>query len=255
MSRATDLSDMLSAWTFDPTNVSARYVESESGAKQIQLRLDLGVFQMECEGRPDGKRPHGHDSALDHFRLKLLTERRNGFLLDGEACSELQQESVQYYYRYLSKLAMKDYDGVIADTQHNLDIFELVERDCANPDIVWEFLQFKPYVLMMNTRARAEKLAADGEIEEAVAAIEKGRKRIFAYIEDNEEDISLESCPELGMLAGLATDLTERGVASDASTSVKLQEKLRYAIRSENFEEAAELRDQLKAMGDVLEVQ
>ncbi len=246
MNHAYDLSPMLSEWTFDPTSVSARTVEADNGDIKIQLRLDLGVFQMEPEGRPDGKQPHGHATVLDYYRLRQLTERKNGTRLDGDACAELQQESVQFYYRYLAKLAIKDYEGVIADTQHNLDIFELVERDCENPDLVWEFLQFKPYVIMMNTRARAEKLAESGNIDDAVLSIQKGMQAIYTYLEESGEEIAPEACPELAMLAELSEDLRERGVPSEASKAVKLQEKLRYAIHNENYEEAAKLRDELK---------
>lgn len=250
MKHATDLSPMLSEWTFDPASVSARWVDGADGEKKIQLRLDLGIFQMEPKGRPDGQKPHGHESVLDYYRRRMLTDRRTGYRLDGDACAELQQESVQYYYRYLSQLALREYDGVIADTQHNLDIFELVERDCANPDIVWEFLQFKPYVLMMNTRGRAERLAQAGEIEPALDAIEKGQQRILAYLEDNGEELGPDGCPEIAMLNELGAEIEERGTDSGSdvggNVAVKLQEKLSIAIRAENFEEAAKLRDQIK---------
>ena len=41
-----DISGMLSEWEYDPATVIARVITSETGKKFIQLRLDLGIFQM-----------------------------------------------------------------------------------------------------------------------------------------------------------------------------------------------------------------
>ncbi len=243
-----DLSKLLNDWPFDPTTVTSRFVETPEGARHVQLRLDLGILQMQLEGRPDGTQPHGHDSMLAFYRRKLITERRSGYRLDSDACAELQQESVQYYYRYLALLVLKDYDGVIRDTRHNLEIFDLVDRYAASEDLAWEFLQFKPYVCMMNTRAKAEKLAHEGRVDEAVDAVHAGIAGIKAFLEEQGDEPDEDICPELGLLEELITDLRER--TTDENPVVRLQEKLRYAIHVENFEEAARLRDQIQAMAE-----
>ncbi len=240
-----NLSHLLNDWPFDPTRVTARLVVDAEGLEEVQLRLDLGILQMKLSGRPDGELPHGCEHLLAYYRQRVATERRAGFKLDSDACSDLQQECVQYYYRYLALMVLKDYPRVIADTQHSLDIFDLVERHAEYDDLVWEFIQFKPYVLMMNTRAKAEQIAAEGRIDEAVERVEEGIERIEAFLETVEEDPEMTAdCPELNMLEDLIQDLRENG--SEENPVIALRQKLLHAVHMENFEEAARLRDSIR---------
>lgn len=248
MTASPDLSHLLNAWPFDPTSVTARFVDCEpDGTRELQLRLDLGILQMKLDGRPDGARPHKHDTALDFYRRKMVTDRRVGPRLDGDACAELQQECVQFYYRYLGLMVLKDYERVIRDTRHSLKIFDLVEKYAESEDLIWEFIQFKPYVHMMNTRAQAERLAADGRVDEAVECILAGMAKIHEFLNEvEEEDDAPADCVELGMLEELIQDIRER--RTDDNPVVRLKQKLQYAVHMENYEEAAQLRDRIRTM-------
>lgn len=248
MSLQHDLSPLLKDWPFDPTSVTARFVGCEdSGTHELQLRLDLGILQMQLNGRPDGARPHGHDTALDFYRRKMVTDRRSGPKLDGDACAELQQECVQFYYRYLGLMVLKDFERVIRDTRHSLKIFDLVEKYAESDDLIWEFIQFKPYVFMMNTRAQAERLSAEGRVDEAVECILKGMADIHEFLDDlDEEEDTPSDCVELGMLEELIQDIRER--RTDDNPVVRLKQKLQYAVHMENYEEAAQLRDRIKTI-------
>jgi len=62
-----DLTHILEGWDYDPDDVRVRLVEGEDGCRKVQLRVDLGVLQMEMDGRPDGFRPEGHESWLDYY--------------------------------------------------------------------------------------------------------------------------------------------------------------------------------------------
>ncbi|MGA0333831.1 MAG: UvrB/UvrC motif-containing protein [Kiritimatiellia bacterium] len=246
MSKHLDLTPLLHDWHFDPSQVTARMVEVENEAlPEVQLRLDLGILQMKLNGRPDGQRPHGYESALKYYRQRILTERRAGYKLDADACAELQQECVQVYYRYLALMVLKDYDRVIRDTVHSMEIFDLVEKYSESEDIMWDFLQFKPYVIMMSTRAKAEKLAAAQELDEAVSQIESGMNEIEAFLVKMEDDPeALDECQELAILEDLIRDLTERG--GEENPVIALKQKLQHAVRNENFEEAAKIRDSIQ---------
>jgi len=249
MRQSHDISTMMGDWPFDPTAVTARLVNRESdGAPEVQLRLDLGVLQMRLDGRPDGARPHDQDTALHHYRRKMVTDRRSGPKLDGDACAELQQECVQFYYRYLGLMVLKDYERVVRDTAHSLEIFDLVEKYAESEDLIWDFIQFKPYVHMMHARAHAEQLANAGRVDEAVEQIELGMERIRTFLDhlEDEEVPEDEDCVELGMLAELIQDLRERRL--EDNPVVKMKQKLQYAIHMENYEEAARLRDHIHAM-------
>ena len=55
---AMDISGVLRGWTFQPGQVNVRLIRGSDGKPKLQLRLDLGLLQMELNGRPDGKKPH-----------------------------------------------------------------------------------------------------------------------------------------------------------------------------------------------------
>lgn len=238
-----DISGMLRGWEYDPTSVSARWIKGRDGRRKVQLRLDLGLFQMEIEGRPDGTKPRGYPSLLDYYRSVENTSPQAGkaLRLDAEACSELQQESMQYYYRYLSLYALRHFEGVVRDTDHNLGIIELVIRHTEDEDLKWQFMQFYPYVRMMNARARAEHATETKKHEEAVAALQKALDDIQAFWREYGEN-EPGGTPEIDLLNDLLGQVRKRKPQSAAD---RIQEQLDHAIAVENYEKAAALRDRL----------
>jgi len=242
-----DLSHQLGDWPYDPNSISARWIVGADGRRRLQLRLDLGVLQMEPKGRPDGTRPHEQDSLLDHYlRLEETADEPAAFRLDAAACGELQQEAAQYYYRYISFYALHDLDGVIADTAHNLSILELVTRRVDDDELVWQFLQFFPYIRMMNARALAEQLAEADRFEEAITALEEGIADIRLFWRENGDEEDEGQSREIELLTDLLGDI--RG--SKPRTEIdRLQDELTRAIATENYEKAAMLRDAITALG------
>ena len=110
-----DISHLLNQWEYQPGQVVARRFKAKDGREKIQLRLDLGLLQMNAEGRPDGKRPFGHASLLDHYRARLHKYvaahdgSDEGFKLKAEDCARLQLEALQYHHRYICLLQLEDY--------------------------------------------------------------------------------------------------------------------------------------------------
>ena len=60
-----DISYILGDWPYRPDEITVRIIDGEEGRRKIQLRLDLGILQMEFDGRPDGRRIHECDSWFD----------------------------------------------------------------------------------------------------------------------------------------------------------------------------------------------
>ena len=52
-----DISHLLESWDYQAGQVIVRKFTAKDGVEKIQLRVDLGLLQMNAEGRPDGKRP------------------------------------------------------------------------------------------------------------------------------------------------------------------------------------------------------
>src|SRR5436190_22155546 len=98
-----DISHLLDHWDYQPGQVVVRKFKAKDGKEKIQLRVDLGVLQMNVEGRPDGKRPFGHPSLFEYHqsRLEKHVAKTGGepdsFKLKGEDCSKLQLEALQYH--------------------------------------------------------------------------------------------------------------------------------------------------------------
>ncbi len=244
-----DIRTLLDGWDYVPGHISARWIRGEDGLPLIQLRLDMGVLQMHPEGRPDGTRPHGHTTLLDYYIAleEHLPSDEDTLHLDMEACMELQQEAVQFYYRYVAYSAIGYLDGVIADTEHDLDLLDLVSRNAEDDEVVWQFYQFFPYVRMMNARACSEKAAQENKYDEAIQLVEEAIFDVTDFLEDfydpDEEDI--EDCEELQMLQDMLEQLKRKRPKTPAE---RLKENLERAIAVENYERAAELRDALKKL-------
>src|SRR5436853_4015742 len=105
--------------------------------------------------------------------------------LTPEECAELQQEGIQYYHRYLSLFQINDFIGVIRDTQRNLDLFAFVAEHIDRDEMIWSFQQFRPYVLMMNTRAKASIFLGEGKFGAAMREIEQGRDAIQEFFQQS----------------------------------------------------------------------
>jgi hypothetical protein len=63
-----DISALLDQWDYQPGQVVVRKFRGKDGQDKIQLRVDLGLLQMNAKGRPDGKRPFGHESLWNTSR-------------------------------------------------------------------------------------------------------------------------------------------------------------------------------------------
>src|SRR5436309_1686485 len=66
-----DISQLLDQWEYQPGQVVVRRFIGKDGVEKIQLRVDLGLLQMNSHGRPDGKRPFGHPSLLDYYLARV----------------------------------------------------------------------------------------------------------------------------------------------------------------------------------------
>lgn len=241
-----DISGFLKGWEYEPASVTARWVNGRDGTVKVQLRLDLGLFQMEIEGRPDGTKPRGYPSLLDYYlTIDKTSGAGKGVRLSPETCSELQQEAMQYYYRYLAFYSLQHYEGVIADTEHNLKLFEFVAKHTDDEDLSWQFQQFYPYVRMMNARARAEHAVADKKYEEAIKALHKALDDIQAFWKEYGENDAPDTSQEIDVLTDLLGQVQKK---KPMSAQDRLRDQLAREVAAENYEKAAVLRDKLNEL-------
>ena len=239
-----DIGHILSDWPYESSQVMARRIRGDDGRDKIQLRLDLGILQMECTGRPDGQRPHGYESLLEYYehQFRRAKERAEGFELDEAACEELRHETNMYYHRYLAEFVLEEFEAVEGDTLRNLRVFDFCSAHAREEADRNAMEQYRPYVLMMHTRARARAALRDNRPRPALAAVRKGIRNIEEYYRQSSQEALLGSSTELAILRSMVKEIQ---AAMPIDPVERLRQQLAKAVQEERYEDAAKLRDLL----------
>ena len=134
---------------------------------------------------------------------------------------------------------------MVRDTQRNLDLFSFVTDHTDREELSWTLQQFRPYVLMMNTRAKASILLGQGKFSEAMLQIQYGRDAIADFFQRS-------SAPELAAksseIAFLEEWLEEVKAKRPLSKLEIMQREMENAVARELYERAAELRDAIRLL-------
>ncbi len=247
----SDISEILRQWEYEPGSIAVRKFTGRDGREKIQLRVDLGILQMNAQGRPDGKKPLGHPSLLEFYLARLQQHREahggedDGFGLTPEDCSKLQAEALQYHHRSICELQLADHAGVTRDTERNLKVFDFVTRYAESSDLAWSLQQFRPQLLMMHTRAVAMPLLQANDFGAAIRQIEDGMEMIRDFYRQHGRTDLLEESNELQSLQEWLMDVEQR---RPLSARQRMERQLARALAREDYEKAAELRDKLKKL-------
>lgn len=249
-----DMTDLLNEWSFDP-EANVRKVSGRDGVAKIQIRVDQGAFQgilqLNLDGRPDGRRPHGRDFALDYYQDELRKyRRRHGgsderFALDEAACRELFDEGSRLYKRYAFLIQLHDYRRVVRDTERNMVLFRFVNRYAEDQEDRDNLEKWWPYVLRINGVAQAMLAIGNQEYDRALAIVQRTRSRIDTWPEVDAEEFYIERERSEAALEELEQEILQKRPLSQKE---QLERWLQEAVDSEEFEKAARLRDELKKL-------
>ncbi|MCJ7544681.1 MAG: UvrB/UvrC motif-containing protein [Phycisphaerae bacterium] len=247
-----DISGILSDWPYQPGQLTARRIRGLDGQEKIQLRLDLGLLQMEVSGRPDGAQPNGCESLLDYYEKQrdLYRKQRGsdeGFQVDGDACELLRAEGLLYYHRYVAEFVLEDFPAVERDTTRNLRLLDFCAAHAAAAGDRVAMELHRPYIMMMRTRARCQGHLAAGRSTQAFAAVERGVQEIKDYFTTAGQEEAIVQSPELAILTELAGEVQSH---MPVDPLVKLKRALAKAIAEERYEEAAAIRDRIRRVAD-----
>ena len=237
--RPQHLDDIFGNWPYEFGEVAARKVRGKDGRPVLQLRLDMGLLQMEVEGRPDGSRPEGFPTYYDYL-ISLAFEEGENFELDAERCMEIDREFVQYYHRRMGWLALRDFRRAMADAEHTLSLMDFSSAHA--PEEQWAMMheQYRPFVIFHHTQAAALAEIDDLNPEKAVEAIDAGLKRMEAVFERHDADDEFEEDELVARLREMKDAL-----ANHYELEQPLKVQLEEAIAHEKYELAAELRDKI----------
>ena len=179
------LDDALEELSFD-TNQQVRVLRTHDDREVIIIQPNaFTISRIYATGRPDGRRPQGFESYHSHLYEKLDTyERQNGsdegFNMETEEWQTLFDECYDRYIRYLLFAGIKRWAAVKQDTDQNLGVADMAYK-YASPEITWQIYQYKGYILMMNSIARAELALQINEHETARKEIDKGIQKIGKF--------------------------------------------------------------------------
>ena len=230
---------LLQDWEFQPGEVTTRLVQISENREVIQMRIDLGVMQMETDRRPDGKRPEGDETYFD-FLVGLAIRDGDQFTLNKQQCVEADREFIQFYHRRVCWLSLREYRKAARDADHTLAFMDFVRQH--SPDDEWKVSheQYRPFVLFHRVQAMAlaslEDSCAGQAVEEINHGLERFRELFASY--GAEEQFSQDEL--VRRLEAMRENVRHR-----YNVGPTLEEQLAAAVLAENYELAAELRDRL----------
>jgi hypothetical protein len=234
-----DIDAALDGWDFKPGMVQARLVEGSNGRQVIQLRVDLGVLQLETSDRPDGTRPEG--CATYHDALRQYALLQPNFVLTEEQCLEADREFVQFYHRRLCWLALHEYARAVADADHTLTFMDLVRAHSPGEEYTQAHERYRGFVLFHRTQAAMALALEQNNAEAAIDEIRAGLTRMQAFFAAFQAEEQME---EDGMVKRLRE--MEQALREKHQIGTTLREQLDSAVAAEDYETAARIRDALR---------
>lgn len=241
MPRAKHLDDFLKNWPFKPELVNVRRVRGGDGRKLIQIRIEMGILQLETSGRPDGLKPHGQETYLDYLKAREVTEP--DFVLTDEECLECDREFTQFFHRRMSWMALQEYTRTALDANHTLELMDVCSRHAPSVEWAGSHERHRPFVLFQRTQAEALGFVRDNDAAGAISAINRGLTALRGFVEPSGEE-------ERGEGDNLMENLVQlrESLRTHFKFGRTLDEQLADAIATEQYELAARLRDEIQAL-------
>lgn len=239
MAKRQNIDSILKDWNYEPGEVAARVVRGADGRDVLQMRIDMGLLQLEVDGRPDGSRPGGAETYFDYL-LALAVHDGEEFSLSEEQCNEADREFVQYYQRRICWLALRDFRRAVRDADHSLAFMDFVGEHSPSEEWTMSHEQYRPFILFHRTQAAALAELEENGPEAAIGQINLGLDRIrefYVDVEAEERFADDELAERLNQLRESLRDHYHVGRT--------LQEQLDDAVASEEYEQAARLRDEI----------
>ncbi len=234
-----DIDDVLRDWPYDPEGISARLVRADDGRRVLQMRIDMGLLQMETADRPDGTKPGGAATYLDRL-IQDAVHRGNDFELTEQQCSEVDREFLQFYQRRICWLALRKFERAVRDADHSLALMDFVLDHSPSEDWTLSHEQYRPFVLFQRTQAAALAELGKTGPERAIEEINRGLTRIRELSERADGRGPFDESQMADQLLQLREWIREQ-----YDVGRTLTEQLADAVAGERYELAARLRDEI----------
>ena len=236
-----DIDSLLRNWDFRPGEVNARLIKTRSGRHVLQMRIDMGVVQMETDLRPDGQRPNGAETYYDYLVGEVIREG-DAFRLTKEQCIEADREFAQFYQRRLCWLSLRAYRQAARDADHSLAFMDFVREHSPDEEWTLSHEQYRPFVLFHRVQAAALAALEENGPEASIGEINQGLtmfRDLFARYDAAQQFDDDELVKRLQEMRESVRQRYEIGRT--------LAEQLAEAVKAEDYELAAKIRDRIRS--------
>jgi hypothetical protein len=248
-----DLDDVIQGWPYDPEpgEILAREIRARDGRTVLQVRVELGVLQLEVGGRPDGHRPHGFATYLDYLRHCAAGRgqapggKSPPWMMTAAQCNEADREFVQFNHRRVAWLALRRYDKAIQDADHTLALMDFIQRHGDEETFIASHEQLRGPVLFHRTQAATILALERRRYEDAIDALREGIDCLNAHQHSWWDQHEPDESPNPALVDHLRN--FEQEIRSNYRVEKTLREQLDEAVAREDYEAAARLRDRIKA--------
>lgn len=235
------IDSILHDWPYDPDAVSVRLVKGRDGRDLIQMRIEMGLLQLETQGRPDGESPNGAPSYFAYLQ-EVGKTREDNYQFSVDECAECDREFVQFYHRRICWLAMREFRKAVLDADHTLGLMDLCRQHSPDEEWTVSHEQYRPFVLFHRIQADALAELDHHGPEAAVSAVNRGLKQMLKVFEDYGSDMAFDENELVERLKEFRETLREK-----FDVGKTLNEQLAEAIAREEYEKAARIRDAIQA--------
>ena len=232
---------LLQQWPHDHHTLDVRLV-ALGDREVLQMRVDLGVLQMELYERPDGQRPYGAPTLYEHLLDRSHLEAAE-FTMDETLCGEVDREFMQFYHRRISWLRLERYAQAERDSNHTLALMDFCREHATDDLWMATHEHYRPLVMFHRAQAAALAELQRNGAEPAVVVLDCHVAMLQRVFDEQGHGAAIDQQEMLHQLQGLRESLTSKFTLRD-----QLEAELKTAIEEEEFEAAARLRDVLREL-------
>ena len=233
------LDHLLVDWPFAAGNILVRQMQGADGRDVLQMRVDMGIIQMEQTKRPDGVQPKGFDTYYDYL-VSLSFEEGESFQLDEGRCNEIEREFYQFYHRRVCWLTLKRYPEAAKDAQHTLVLMDFSSSFAPDPEWALVHEQYRPFVMFHKIQSLALIQLEESKPERGIHEIDNGLEVLAEVFKKHDASEHFDEDAFVIKLREMRSSIIEH-----YELGPTLAEQLAEAIAEEQYELAAELRDRM----------
>jgi hypothetical protein len=142
-------------------------------------------------------------------------------------------------------LSLRRYEKAVQDSDHTLALMDFVRTHGGDDDYIASHEQFRGLVQFHRAQALAAMALERRRPEEAVDALREGIEKLLQHQRSWWEDHDPSESPNPSLIEQLR--LNEQEIRKNFAVEKTLREQLDEAVAREDYEQAARLRDQIRA--------